>query len=74
MTDQELTQLLDALKYVPDEDRRDELIQLMLKSASESITLERLKAITAKDCGRQSAEDKENEEVFWRFSAKESNS
>ena len=71
MTDQELKQLLDALKYVPDEDRRDELIQLMLKSASESITLERLKAITAKDCGRQSAEDKENEEVFWRFSAKE---
>ena len=56
---------------MPDEDRRDELIQLMLKSASESITLERLKAITAKDCGRQSAEDKENEEVFWRFSAKE---
>lgn len=71
MTDQELKQLLDALKYVPDEDRRDELIQLMLKSASESITLERLKAITAKDNGRKPEDKSDNEEVFWRFSAKE---
>lgn len=71
MTDQELKQLLDALKYVPDEDRRDELIQLMLKSASESITLERLKAITAKDNGRKPENKSDNEEVFWRFSAKE---
>ena len=71
MTDQELKQLLDALKYVPDEDRRDELIQLMLKSASESITLERLKAITAKDNGHKPEDKSDNEEVFWRFSAKE---
>ena len=71
MTDQELKQLLDALKYVPDEDRRDELIQLMLKSASESITLERLKAITAKDNGRKPEDKSDNEEIFWRFSAKE---
>ena len=55
----------------PDEDRRDELIQLMLKSASESITLERLKAITAKDNGRKPEDKSDNEEVFWRFSAKE---
>ena len=55
----------------PDEDRRDELIQLMLKSASESITLERLKAITAKDCGHKPEDKSDNEEVFWRFSAKE---
>ena len=71
MTDQELKQLLDALKYVPDKDRRDELIQLMLKSASESITLERLKAITAKDCGHKPEDKSDNEEVFWRFSTKE---
>ena len=71
MTDQELKQLLDGLKYVPDEDRRDELIQLMLKSASESITLERLKAITAKDNERKPEDKSDNEEVFWRFSAKE---
>ena len=71
MTDQELKQLLDALKYVPDEDRRDELIQLMLKSASESITLERLKAITARDNGSKPEDKIDNEEVFWRFRAKE---
>ena len=56
---------------MPDEDRRDELIQLMLKSASESITLERLKAITASDHGRKPEDKSDNEEVFWRFSAKE---
>ena len=71
MTDQELQKLLDALQYVPDENRRDELTQLMLKSASESITLERLKAITAKDNGRKPEDKSDNEEVFWRFSAKE---
>ena len=66
MTDNELKNLLEALKYIPDEDKRDEATQLMLKSASESITLERLKKITGFDSREQ-----DNEEVFWRFSAKE---
>ena len=43
----------------------------MLKSASESITLERLKAITASDHGRKPEDKSDNEEVFWGFSAKE---
>lgn len=66
MTDNELKNLLEALKYIPDKDKRDEATQLMLKSASESITLERLKKITGFDSRGQ-----DNEEVFWRFSAKE---
>lgn len=66
MTDNELKNLLEALKYIPDEDKRDEATQLMLKSASESITLERIKKITGFDSRGQ-----DNEEVFWRFSAKE---
>ena len=66
MTDNELKNLLEALKYIPDEDKRDEATQLMLKSASESITLERLKKITGFDSRGQ-----DNEEVFWMFSAKE---
>ena len=66
MTDNELKNLLEALKYIPDEDKRDEATQLMLKSASERITLERLKKITGFDSRGQ-----DNEEVFWRFSAKE---
>ena len=66
MTDNELKNLLEALKYITDEDKRDEATQLMLKSASESITLERLKKITGFDSRGQ-----DNEEVFWRFSAKE---
>ena len=66
MTDNELKKLLDTLQYIPDENKRDEATQLMLKSASESITLERLKKIT----GFESREQ-DNEEVFWKFSAKE---
>ena len=49
MTDRELQRILDAIKYVPDEKERDEVTRLILKAASESITLERLKAITAKE-------------------------
>ena len=49
MTDRELEKILNAIKYVPDEDERDEATRLILKAASESITLERLKAITAKE-------------------------
>ena len=59
MTDNELKKLLDTLQYIPDENKRDEATQLMLKSASESITLERLKNIT----GFESREQ-DNEEVF----------
>ena len=66
MTDNELKKLLNTLQYIPDENKRDEATQLMLKSASESITLERLKKIT----GFESREQ-DNEEVFWKFSAKE---
>ena len=66
MTDNELKKLLDTLQYIPDENKRDEATQLMLKSASESITLERLKKITGFDSREQ-----DNEEVFWKFSAKE---
>ena len=66
MTNNELKNLLEALKYIPDEDKRDEATQLMLKSASESITLERLKKITGFDSRGQ-----DNEEIFWRFNAKE---
>ena len=66
MTDNELKKLLDTLQYIPDENKRDEATQLMLKSASESITLERLKKITGFD-----SREHNNEEVFWKFSAKE---
>lgn len=49
MTDNELQRILNAIKYVPDENERDEVTRLILKVASESITLERLKTLTAKE-------------------------
>lgn len=49
MTDKELEKILNAIKYVPDENERDEVTRLILKAASESITLERLKILTANE-------------------------
>ncbi len=41
----DLEQLLQLLKDIPDSTKRDECIRLILKTASESITFERLKAL-----------------------------
>ena len=49
MTDNELLKVLNAIKYVPSEDERDEVTQIILKAASESITLDRLKQLTKKE-------------------------
>ena len=49
MTDNELQKVLNAIKYVPSEDERDEVTQIILKAASESITLNRLKQLTKKE-------------------------
>ncbi|MCH5147641.1 MAG: hypothetical protein J1F61_06575 [Clostridiales bacterium] len=43
MNDKELQKVLNAIKYIPEERERDEVTQIILKAASESITLERLK-------------------------------
>ena len=66
MNYQQLNEILDIFKDIPDAGRRDKAVQLMLQTASESITLERLQSITSFDDKEQ-----DNEEVFWKFSAKE---
>lgn len=48
MNDRELQKVLNAIKYIP-EDGRDEVTQIILKAASESITLERLKTLTSRE-------------------------
>ena len=73
MTDKELEKILNAIKYVPDEGERDEATRLILKAASESITLERLKAITAKE--EKKADFKRvGADRFIRFTRQEINS
>ena len=69
MNYQQLNEILDIFKDIPDAGRRDKAVQLMLQTASDSITLERLQSITSFD-----GKEQDNEEVFWKFSAKESNS
>lgn len=68
MKDFELQKVLNAIKYIPSESERDEVTQIILKAASESITLERLKKLTSK-------EDKSNQEHgatgFIKFTKKE---
>ena len=66
MNYQQLNEILDIFKDIPDAGRRDKAVQLMLQTASESITLERLQSITSFD-----GKEQDNEEVFWKFSAKE---
>ena len=71
MTDRELHKVLNAIKYVPSESERDEVTQIILKAASESITLEALKKLTKKGA----VDFKETEtNGFIKFTKKEINS
>jgi hypothetical protein len=47
MTDKELKKVLAGIQKIPNERERDEVTQIVLKAAAESITLETLKKITA---------------------------
>ena len=66
MNYKQLNEILDIFKDIPDAGRRDKAVQLMLQTASESITLGRLQSITSFE-----GKEQDNEEVFWKFSAKE---
>ena len=71
MTDNELQKVLNAIKYIPSEDERDEVTQIILKAASESITLDRLKQLTKRE---EKADFKENgTNGFITFTKKEIN-
>jgi len=48
MNDREIAKILDYMKYIPEGDERDDATSLVLKTASESITMERLRSITSK--------------------------
>ena len=72
MTDNELKRILDAIKYVPDERERDEVTSLILKAASESITLERLKTLTAKE-ERKAQANSNGDGRYIEFTRKEIN-
>ena len=72
MTDNELQKVLDAIKYIPSENERDEVTRIILKAASESITLDRLKQLTKRE---EKADFKENgTNGFIKFTKKEINS
>lgn len=72
MTDFELQKVLNAIKYIPSENERDEVTQIILKAASESITLDRLKQLTKRE---EKADFKENgTNGFIKCSKKEINS
>ncbi|MDE7440145.1 MAG: site-specific integrase, partial [Clostridia bacterium] len=72
MTDFELKKVLNAIKYIPSKKEREEVAQIILKAASESITLDRLKVLTKKE---EKADFKENgTNGFIKFKPKEINS
>lgn len=69
MNDKELQKVLNAIKYIPEESERDEVTQIILKAASESITLDRLKALTSRE---EKKSDKEHgAKGFIKFTKKE---
>ena len=69
MTDQELKNLLDILKYVP-EDSRDEATNAVLKAAADSLSLEKIKSLTdIQEDTQQKSTDSTASEV--KFSQKE---
>ena len=58
MTNKELNKVLEGIKYVPNENERDEITQIILKAANDSITLKKLKKMTA-TVGKGEASDLE---------------
>ena len=72
MTDFELQKVLNAIKYIPSENERDEVTQIILKAASESITLDRLKQLTKRETKADFKENGTN--GFIKFKPKEINS
>ena len=70
MTNQELNNLLDIIKYVP-EDKRDETTNAVLKAAADSLSLEKIKSLTDVN-DNQSDTDSSATEL--KFTKKESNS
>ena len=68
MTDKELKKVLAGIQQIPNESERDEVTQIVLKAAAESITLETLKKITA-----QPKKQKKQEQSggFVKFTKKE---
>lgn len=69
MNDKELQKVLNAIKYIPSENERDEVTQIILKAASESITLERLKKLTSREDKKSDQEHGTN--GFIKFTKKE---
>ena len=75
MTDKELRKLLSGVQYIPHEGERDELTQIILKAASESLTLKKLKKITIPAGNEELLEDvsKIGQRGFVKFTKKEIN-
>lgn len=69
MKDQELAKVLKSLEYIPNESERTEAMEIILKAAAESITMERLKKISSY---REETKKKEEErQGFIKFTKKE---
>lgn len=68
MTDRELNKVLKALEQIPNEKDRTEAMEIVLRAASESITLERLKKISS---FREEEKKKEDGQGYVKFTKKE---
>ena len=75
MTDKELKKLLNGVQYIPNEGERDEVTQIILKAASDSLTLKQLKKMTLPTGKGEMSDDvsKIGDRGFVKFTKKEIN-
>ena len=70
MTEKELSKLLNGVQYIPNEGERDEITQIILKAASESLTLKNLKRMTL-STGKCEVSKQSRCQEFIKFTKKE---
>jgi integrase len=67
---EELQQLLNFVKYIPD-DKRDETTNVILRAAADSMSLEKIQSLADCTNADKANEKKDTTVQIWKFSAKE---
>lgn len=71
MNYKDLEKLLTILKDIPDSDKRDEGVRLMLQTASDSITYESLKSLLEKEDSEKAKQEQDSNKILLKLPKKE---
>ena len=67
----ELQKLLEILKEIPDSEKRDEAVRLMLQTASDSITYDTLQSLLTKGNSNEVKQEQDKSGILLKFTEKE---